>query len=87
MSEVSPSAALARLGLELPPVPVPAGAYVPAVRHGDLVWTAGQIPLVAGTLAATGPGGAALTVAAAHGLAPRCAVNARPAAAAAGGGP
>ena len=38
---------LAELGLELPPVPHPAGAYVPAKVHGDLVFTAGQLPLVA----------------------------------------
>lgn len=45
---------LAELGLALPTVVAPIGAYVPAVRHGDLVWTAGQLPLVDGTLAAAG---------------------------------
>ncbi|HVV29517.1 MAG TPA: RidA family protein [Mycobacteriales bacterium] len=52
----SPSAAerLAALGLHLPPVPPPAGHYLPARRHGDLVFTAGQLPLVDGTLPCTG---------------------------------
>ena len=35
---------LAELGIELPPVATPAGAYLPAVRTGNLVYTAGQIP-------------------------------------------
>ena len=48
------SAMLAELGIDLPSVPTPAGAYIPAKVHGDLVFTAGQLPLVAGVLAATG---------------------------------
>lgn len=31
-------------GLELPEVPSPVAAYVPAVRSGNLVFTAGQVP-------------------------------------------
>ncbi len=38
----TPSDAIARLGLTLPPPPKPAGSYTPAVRHGDLVWVSGQ---------------------------------------------
>jgi enamine deaminase RidA (YjgF/YER057c/UK114 family) len=34
---------LRALGLELPPPPKPAGAYVPVARAGDLAWVAGQI--------------------------------------------
>ncbi|HKT57093.1 MAG TPA: RidA family protein [Microbacterium sp.] len=45
---------LADLDIDLPPVATPAGAYVPARVHGDLVYTAGQLPLVAGALPATG---------------------------------
>jgi enamine deaminase RidA (YjgF/YER057c/UK114 family) len=48
------AARLAELGLSLPGVPVPAGAYVPAVRDGRYVWTAGQLPLVDGALPVTG---------------------------------
>jgi enamine deaminase RidA (YjgF/YER057c/UK114 family) len=45
---------LAELGLELPDVATPAGAYVPAVRTGSYVYTAGQLPFVDGVLPATG---------------------------------
>jgi enamine deaminase RidA (YjgF/YER057c/UK114 family) len=55
---VSASARLAELGLELPPVAVPVAAYVPAVRVGDLVYSSGQLPSVAGQLVATGKVGA-----------------------------
>lgn len=50
----SPTARLAALGLELPPVAAPVAAYVPAVRVGDTVWTSGQLPFVQGKLLATG---------------------------------
>lgn len=45
---------LADLGLSVPDVAPPLAAYVPAVRDGDLVWTSGQLPMIGGTLAATG---------------------------------
>lgn len=45
---------LAELGLALPPVAAPLAAYVPAVRVGTQVWTSGQLPLVDGSLVATG---------------------------------
>lgn len=48
------SARLADLGLDLPGVAVPVGTYVPALRHGDLIYTSGQLPLVGGDLLATG---------------------------------
>jgi len=49
---------LAELGLELPAVAAPAGAYVPAVVTGNLVFTAGQLPFAGGALPATGKVGA-----------------------------
>jgi enamine deaminase RidA (YjgF/YER057c/UK114 family) len=52
---------LAAAGLTLPTVATPAGAYVPAVRSGSLVFTAGQLPLVDGKLAGTGKLGDAVT--------------------------
>ena len=55
---------LAELGIELPPVVPPVAAYVPAVVHGDLVYTSGQLPMVAGALPATGKVGEG------HGLVP-----------------
>ena len=45
---------LAELGIELPPVPAPVAAYVPAVRTGSYVWTSGQLPLVDGALPVRG---------------------------------
>ncbi|MFN2321232.1 MAG: RidA family protein [Dermatophilaceae bacterium] len=45
---------LAEIGLSVPAVAPPVAAYVPAVRDGDLVFTSGQLPMVAGSLAATG---------------------------------
>ena len=45
---------LRELGLELPPVAAPVGAYVPAVRAGKLIFTAGQLPTREGKLLAEG---------------------------------
>jgi enamine deaminase RidA (YjgF/YER057c/UK114 family) len=52
---------LAELGLELPAVAKPAGAYVPAVITGHWVYTAGQLPSTGGVLPATGKVGAEVT--------------------------
>jgi enamine deaminase RidA (YjgF/YER057c/UK114 family) len=57
-----PSRRLADLGLSLPTVPAPLAAYVPAVRFEDLVYTAGQLPLVNGTLQAVGKVGTEVSV-------------------------
>ena len=77
---------LAELGLTLPPVVTPAGAYVPAVRTGQFVYTAGQLPVVDGKLPATGKVGAEVSPSDAAGLARTCALNALAAAAAVAGG-
>ena len=61
-SSASPSARLAELGLTLPPVAAPVAAYVPAVRVGDLVYSSGQLPTVAGQLVATGKVGGEVSV-------------------------
>ena len=45
---------LAELGIELPEVVPPVAAYVPAVIQDNLVFTAGQLPMVSGALPATG---------------------------------
>lgn len=47
-----PLAKLACLGLTLPAAPTPIGAYVPAVRTGNLVFVSGQLPLIEGKLPA-----------------------------------
>lgn len=61
-SSTLPSARLAELGLTLPPVAAPVAAYVPAVRVGDLVYSSGQLPTVAGQLVATGKVGGEVSV-------------------------
>lgn len=70
------SARLAELGIELPPVVAPLAAYAPAVRSGDTVYTAGQLPMVDGVLQATGAVGAEVSAEEAYVLARRCGLNA-----------
>ena len=72
----TPSDRLAKAGLTLPPVATPVAAYVPAVRHDDLVWTSGQLPLVDGRLPFTGRVGAEVDEQQAYELARICALNA-----------
>jgi enamine deaminase RidA (YjgF/YER057c/UK114 family) len=67
---------LAELGLKLPAVAAPLAAYVPAVRSGVYVYTAGQLPLVDGKLTCTGKVGAEVTADEAKQLARTCALNA-----------
>ena len=67
---------LADLGIELPEVVAPLAAYVPAVRTGDLVYTAGQLPIVGGELVATGKVGADVDAEEAKALARTCGLNA-----------
>ncbi len=83
---MDPEARLADLGLELPPVPEPAGSYVPATRTGPLIFTAGQVPFKDGKLLLTGKVGADVTVEEAQEAARLCALNAIAAAAEKAGG-
>lgn len=66
---------LAELGIELPQVVKPLAAYVPAIQTGNLVYTAGQLPMVAGELPAVGKVGAAVAPEEAKGLARICGLN------------
>ncbi|CDO07637.1 RidA family protein [Mycolicibacterium cosmeticum] len=70
------SARLAELGIELPAVVAPLAAYVPATRTGNLVYTAGQLPIADGELLATGKVGAEVTPERANELARVCGLNA-----------
>jgi len=72
----TPTERLRELGIELPSVATPAGAYLPARRSGSLVFTAGQLPLVGGALPATGKVGADVDPDTAQDLARTCALNA-----------
>jgi enamine deaminase RidA (YjgF/YER057c/UK114 family) len=69
------SARLSELGIELPQVAKPLAAYVPAVRTGNLVYTAGQLPLVDGQLVAAGSVGLTVTPELGKTLARVCALN------------
>jgi enamine deaminase RidA (YjgF/YER057c/UK114 family) len=66
---------LAALGLTLPAVPSPAAAYQPWSASGDLVFTAGQLPMVDGALPRTGRLGAELSTADGADLARLAALN------------
>ncbi len=73
---MSTSHRLAELGIALPAVTKPLAAYVPAVRTGNLVYTAGQLPLVDGKLTHTGKVGAEVSPEHARVAARTCALNA-----------
>ena len=79
-------ARLRDLGHELPAVPEPAGAYVPATRAGTLIFTAGQLPLEDGEIHITGKVGDVVSLEEASEAARLCALNALAAAAAEAGG-
>ena len=69
-------AKLAEKGLTLPVATKPLAAYVPAVRTGNIVFTAGQLPMVDGKIAREGKVGADVSVEDAYELAKICAINA-----------
>ncbi|WP_099040822.1 RidA family protein [Mycobacterium neglectum] len=73
---MSASARLTELGIKLPDVVQPLAAYVPAVRTGNLVYTAGQLPMVAGSLIQAGKVGAEVAPEDGKALARVCALNA-----------
>lgn len=66
---------LNELGIALPSVAKPVAAYVPAVVSGNLVYTSGQLPLVAGELSITGKVGAEVSAEDAKALARTCVLN------------
>ena len=73
---MTPEQKLKDLGIDLPPAPEPVGAYVPAVRTGNLIVTAGQLPFVDGKLAAVGKVPTDVPLAAAQAAASQAAANA-----------
>jgi enamine deaminase RidA (YjgF/YER057c/UK114 family) len=77
---------LDELGVEFPQAPAPAGAYVPATRTGNLIFTAGQLPFEGGELNILGNVGDAVGVDEAREAARLCALNALAAAATQTGG-
>ena len=69
-------ARIAELGLNIPVVPAPLAAYVPAVRSGDFVYTSGQLPFLNGELIAVGQVHAEVDIDSAVACARQCALNA-----------
>ena len=67
---------LSSLGLTLPVAALPVAAYVPAVKSGDLVFVAGQLPLVDGKIVKEGKVGKEVTPEEAKDMAQICALNA-----------
>lgn len=73
---MSPEARLGELGLTLPDPPAAAGAYVPAVRTGNLLVLAGTLPVRDGKVTHAGKVGRDLDIPAAAEGARLCALNA-----------
>jgi enamine deaminase RidA (YjgF/YER057c/UK114 family) len=67
---------LQELGLTLPTAALPVAAYVPAVKTGNLVFVAGQLPLVDGKIVKVGKVGKEVTPDEAKEMAQLCALNA-----------
>jgi len=67
---------LQELGLSLPEVAPPVAAYIPAVKTDKIVYTAGQVALVGGTLQYKGRLGENITVEQGYEAAKICALNA-----------
>jgi enamine deaminase RidA (YjgF/YER057c/UK114 family) len=72
----TPDERLAELGLTLPEVVPPVATYVPTVRSGNLVFTAGQLPMKDGSLLTSGKVGDFVTPEQAAACAQQCALNA-----------
>ena len=73
---MSIKAKIESLGLTLPVAALPVAAYVPAVRTGNLVFVAGQLPLVDGKIVKEGKVGKEVTPEEAKEMAQACAPNA-----------
>lgn len=75
-SRAAPRARLAQLGLSLPTINPPAGSSVPAVRSGNMVYVAGQLPVPGGRSGTTGKVGAEVSAETAARLAGECVLSA-----------
>ncbi len=66
---------IAQLGFSIPAAPKPLASYIPAIRTGDMVFTAGQLPMKDGSLAYKGKLGKELTEEDGKKAAQVCALN------------
>ena len=69
-------ARLIELGIQIPEAPKPVAAYIPAKKTGNLVFTAGQLPMVNGELISKGLLGQDVEIEEANKAARICALNA-----------
>ncbi len=67
---------LAELGISIPAVAKPVASYIPSSISGNLVFTAGQLPFIDGSLPATGKVGADVDATEAAGMARTAVLNA-----------
>jgi enamine deaminase RidA (YjgF/YER057c/UK114 family) len=74
MSEIEVK--IGQLGLNLPDIPIPLAAYIPAKQTGNLVFTAGQLPMVNGELITKGLLGQDVEIEDAKNAARICTLNA-----------
>jgi enamine deaminase RidA (YjgF/YER057c/UK114 family) len=72
----TPEDRIQALGLTLPEVVPPVAAYLPAVRSGQYVYTAGQVPMRSGSMLHPGKVGAGVDEGQAVEAAQQCALNA-----------
>ena len=72
---MNPEIRLAELGLSLPSPPAAAGSYVPTVRTGNLLYCAGTICLLNGSMTHTGQVGKEQTIESGAKSAEVCALN------------
>ncbi len=73
---VSIESRLKKIGLSLPDAPKPVAAYIPAKQTGNLVFTAGQLPMVNGELISKGLLGQDVEIDEANKAARICTLNA-----------
>ena len=67
---------LEKMGIVLPEIPKPVAAYIPAKQTGNLVFTAGQLPMVQGELISKGLLGQDVEIEEANKAARICTLNA-----------
>lgn len=67
---------LKALGLTLPQTPKPVAAYIPAIQVDNMVYTSGQLPVIAGELKFKGKLGREITKEKGYEAAKICALNA-----------
>jgi enamine deaminase RidA (YjgF/YER057c/UK114 family) len=66
---------LNEMGIEIPVAPKPLASYIPATKAGNLIFTAGQIPMVDGELKYKGKVGKEISLAEGIKAAELCTVN------------